>query len=117
MEAFTLVSLLKYGWSPFVAWYIFNYNKHKDDRKELTKSIDLLNTKVHTLELAKTEFVTHSQMKEAILEALEPYKEDQHEIKILLRALNDQINSLSKDMAVQDALRQLGNDVKNQGGG
>ena len=82
--------------------------------KELKKDNKQRDTDIHTLQIAQaktsTIFFLVIQMKEALREALVPYKEGQQEIKILLKGLNDHIFTLSKDMAVQHAIGAMGND-------
>ena len=92
------------------------YNKKNQDATDTARDVA-----IHDLEkrqiASDAKYITESHMKEAIREALEPYKEDQQEIKLLLRGLNDQIFALSKDMAVQNAIRSLSNDQQNNVGG
>lgn len=95
-----------------IMWY-YKKNQDRDDR-ERDAAIQELEKKQVTSE---AKFITEAHMKEAIREALEPYKEDQQEIKVLLRGLNDQIFALSKDMAVQNAIRSLNNDQQSNVGG
>lgn len=82
--------------------------------KENYKETKALEAKVAQLEKYQVEsenkFVTEERMKMAVTEALEPYKESQQEIKMLITNLTEQVTSLSKDVAVQLALgRMYGN--------
>ena len=78
------------------------------------KETKALEEKVAKLERYQVEsenkFVTEERMKTAVTEALEPYKESQQEIKMLITNLTEQVSVLSKDVAVQLALgRMYGN--------
>ena len=101
-EPTTAFWLLNKAWILLVGlfWYA-KKNLDKDNKKR--------DASIQELKLEASKYITEGQMKEAIREALEPYKADQQEIKLLLRGLNDQILSLSKDMAVQNAIRNLAN--------
>ena len=105
----TITAIVKFAWVGLVPWLLHmrqNSIKKENDVAERLRMIELENQK----------FVTQAEMKRAITEALESYKEDQQEIKILVRGLNDQIYALSKDMAVQNAIRRLNsNDNQNNG--
>jgi hypothetical protein len=103
-EPVSLVWLLEKAWVLLVAvvWYI-----KKGTDKDNQKRDDSISKVELDLISVSSKYVTEAQMKETIREALEPYKEDQQEIKLLLRELNDQIFALSKEVAVQSALRNL----------
>ena len=113
-ETITVSWLLNKAWVLLVGlmWYgkknLDAENKARDD------AIDALELG-HVA--AKGRYVTEDQVKGAIKEALEHYKEDQQEIKVLLKDLNEQIFTLSKDMAVQNAIRSISNDQQSNGGG
>jgi hypothetical protein len=111
-ETLTVGWLLNKAWLLLVG--IMWYGKKTLDvgNKERDDAIAALEK---TFAEARGRYVTDIQVKEAIREALEPYKEDQQEIKALLRSLNEQIFNLSKDMAVQTAIRSLSNDQQNNG--
>lgn len=104
---------LDFAWAFEKIWVaIFAYIFWKS--KELKKENKQRDTDIQNLQLAQarasTIFITETQMKEAVREALLPYKESQQEIKILLKGLNDHIFTLSKDVAVQHAIGALNND-------
>lgn len=105
-EALTIGWLLNKLWVLLALLYFHNKRKTDLESRERDATISKLQLDVAA---APSTFVSENQMKDAIREALEPYKEDQQEIKVLLRGLNDQIFSLSKDMAVQNALRSIDN--------
>lgn len=94
-----------------IAWYV-KKNKDRDDRERNLAILELEKRQA----ASEAKFITDAHMKEAIREALEPYKEDQQEIKLLLRGLNDHIFALSKDMAVQNAIRSLHDQQSGVGG-
>ena len=108
-----VIWLLNKAWVLLVGigWHL-KHSKDKED-KERDKTIRELERQHNSF---NSKFITEAQMKEAIREALEPYKEDQQEIKLLLRGLNDHIFALSKDMAVQNAIRSLNDQQSNTGG-
>jgi hypothetical protein len=110
--ALDLVWLLNKAWMLLIGW--FWYDKRCRDAldkariaKEYEQDVKIVEIQKSIIE-ARASFVTEAQMKSAIKEALEPYKEDQNEIKLLLRGLNDNVQALSRDMAVQNALRSTG---------
>lgn len=114
-EALTLGYLFDKAW--ILVLGLFMYHRRKSDNENRKRDSLIEELRISNAAAAAT-FVSEAQMKEAIREALEPYKEDQQEIKVLLRGLNDQIFSLSKDMAVQNALRSITNhDQQNNAGG
>jgi chromosome segregation ATPase len=104
IEPITFSWLFNKAWVFLVALWLY-------DRKKYDNSTEKVKTRLDNLEkesiAIKSQFVTEEQMKQAIREALEPYREDQEEIKVLLKELNSNVVSLSKDMAVQDAIRRL----------
>lgn len=55
---------------------------------------------------AENTFVTNSQLKVAIQEAFEPYKEDNKEIKVMLKAVSEELVNISRDLAVIHAIRR-----------
>ena len=87
-----------------IFWWSKELKKENLKRDDAIQKLELFNAK------SSTTFVTESQMKDAVREALTPYKEDQQEIKVLLRGLNDHIFTLSKEVAVQHAIGTQGND-------
>lgn len=113
-EPVTIFWLLNKAWILIVGFLWYGKKNLDRDNRERDHSITELEK---STALASSTFITEAQMKDAIREALEPYKEDQQEIKLLLRGLNDQIFALSKDMAVQNAIRSLSNDQQNNVGG
>ncbi len=106
-ETISLTWLLNKAWVLLggVMWY-GKRNADRDARSR-DKAIGELKTSMAEADL---KYITESRMKEAIREELEPYKEDQQEIKLLLRGLTDQMFNLGKDMAVQNALSSLKED-------
>ena len=98
-----LGSTLSVTWLLNKLWVIlaglFWYNKTNVD-KENKKRDDLIQS-------LKSNTVSDEKMKEYVKEVLLPYKEDSLEIKTLLRGLDTQIASLSKDVAVQNALQNI----------
>jgi|TARA_B110000908_G_scaffold158090_1_gene198855 hypothetical protein len=112
-ETITVTYLLNKAWLLLVG--VMWYSKKTQDiqNKERDEAISSLEKEVVE---ARAKYVTEIQVREAIREALEPYKEDQQEIKALLRTLNDQIFNLTKDMAVQTAIRSLSNDQQQNNG-
>ena len=100
-ETISLTWLLNKAWVLLLG--IMWYSRKAADKDKETQ--DNAIAKLETLAVeARLSYITESRMKEAIREELGPYKEDQHEIKLLLRSLTAQMASLSKDMAVQNAL-------------
>lgn len=55
---------------------------------------------------ADNKFVTNEQLRLAIQEAFEPYKEDNKEIKLMLRQLTEELGNISKDLAIINAIRR-----------
>ena len=106
-ETLTLAWLLNKLWVPATAWFWYWKRGNDAERKELGETLSKL---TQATQEAKLTFITEARMKEAIREELGPYKEDQQEIKILLRGLTEQMITLSKDMAVQNALANLRED-------
>jgi hypothetical protein len=102
METITISWLVNKAWILLVGVYL--YSKRISDQENKDRD-----TKIASLEMeimrTKASFVTEEQMKSAIKEALEPYREDQLEIKDLLTKLTDQVNAISRDIAVQTAIR------------
>jgi len=76
--------------------------------REISKENKHRDTAITNLQIAEaksiTSFITDTQMKDAVREALIPYKEGQQEIKALLSGLNEHIFTLSKEVAVQGAI-------------
>lgn len=58
---------------------------------------------------AENTFVTNSQLKLAIREAFEPYKEDNKEIKLMLRSVSEELVNISRDLAVINAIGRSSN--------
>lgn len=54
---------------------------------------------------AENKYVTETQLRVAIQEAFEPYKEDNREIKAMLRGVGEEIARLSSELAVIYAIR------------
>ena len=111
-ETLTVGWLLNKAWLLLVGIMWYSKKKVDADNKERDEAISSLEKEFVA---ARAKYVTDLQVREAIREALEPYKEDQQEIKTLLRNLNEQIFNLSKDMAVQTAIRSLSNDKQSNG--
>lgn len=103
-EPITVAWLLNKAWVLLVA--IMWYGKRNLDLDNKSRDKEIRQLKEDSA-VAKSKYVTELQMKEAIREQLEPYKEDQQEIKLLLRSLNEQIIGISKEMAVQNAVRKF----------
>lgn len=55
---------------------------------------------------AKNTYVTNTDLKIAIQEAFEPYKEDNKEIKLMLRSVSQELVNISRDLAVINAIRR-----------
>ena len=108
-----LLWVLNKAWVLLAAFMIYAKKTQDKEDKDRDHAIQELEKKQATSE---AKFITEAHMKDAIREALEPYKEDQQEIKLLLRGLNDHIFALSKDMAVQNAIRSLNDQQNNVGG-
>lgn len=102
VEPSSLVWLLEKAWVLLIGW--FWYEKKEAKKEDVARDIAISDLK---LKLASANYVTEDQVKEAIKEALRPYKEDQQEIKLLLKDLNSNVISLVKDMAVQNAIRSI----------
>lgn len=87
------------------AWYLkFIIKQNHLETKELENKV--LRLEKFQVE-SENKFVTEERMKTSVTEALEPYKESQQEIKLLITNLTEQVTSLSKDVAVQLALGRL----------
>jgi hypothetical protein len=106
----TPIEPITFSWLFNKAW-VFLVALWWHDRRRSEKTSSLVEERLSLLEkdsiTIKSQFVTEEQMKQAIREALEPYRADQEEIKLLLKDLNANVVSLSKDMAVQDAIRRI----------
>ena len=101
-ETISVAWLLNKAWILLVG--IMWYGKRSMDRDAKARDKAIAELEKHSAS-SELRFITETRMKEAIREELEPYKESQQEIKILLRALTRQMVALSKDMAVQNALK------------
>ena len=87
-----------------VAYIIFRLKQREEEMKSLQQKI----TELEKFQVeSRSKFVTEERMKVALTEALEPYKDSQQEIKVLITNLTEQVTSLSKDVAVQLALGRL----------
>jgi len=100
-ETITLSGLLNKAWVLLVGFMWYSKKNTDADNRKRDETLATLTTANARAEL---KFITESRMKDAIRIELEPYKEDQQEIKLLLRGLNTQMATLSTDMAVQNAL-------------
>lgn len=103
MEAH-LIGILEKLWVVISIVAFWMIKELKKDNKERDSKISRIEK---TVDRAENTFITDAHMKESIREFLEPYKQDQQEIKALLRELNEHVIELSKDMAVQNAIRKL----------
>jgi hypothetical protein len=100
-ETITLAWIVNKAWILLVGyvWYIKRqHDQGSKDRDAIISGLVLSNAN------AELKYITESRLKEAMREELEPYREAQQEIKLLLRGLTVQMVELSKDMAVQNAL-------------
>jgi len=101
--------LLEKAWVLLFAiiWYSKKKREKDDDKRDkLLTELTIFKASV------RSEFVSEAQMKLHTKEAIEPLKESQQEIKILLQGLNTNIISLSKEVAVQHAVGNLSNENK-----
>lgn len=101
-DPFTITYLLDKAWVLLLGLFWHNKKRLETDNKARDAKIELLQTSMVTVTAAS---VTEVRMKEAINESLEHYKEDQQEIKNLLTSLNDSVNAISLDIAIQAALK------------
>ncbi len=97
MAAETLFVLNKL-WVVFVGLWMYDKKTRDKDDKER-------DAKLEELKLKLTECLTEEETKRLIGEIVEPLKLDQMEIKELLKVLTTEIQNLSQEMAVQNALR------------
>lgn len=101
MEPLTLVWFVNKSWILLVGYVWYAKRQHDIDHRARGKILaDLVLSNAN----AELKFITESRLKEAIRDELEPYRESQQEIKLLLTGLNTQLVTLSKDVAVQNAL-------------
>ena len=103
-EPVSLAWLVNKAWVLLVGWFWY-------DKKEQRKKDDERDSAIQKIQLDLVgSYVTEPQLKKANTEALAPYKEDQQDIKVLLKELNSNVVSLSKDMAIQNAIRSMSHD-------
>lgn len=106
-EPISIAWLLNKAWVLLIG--VFWYSRKSQDQKDEARDAAIARL--------KETYVTELQMKEAIKESLVPYKEDQKEIKDLLREVHEQVSKLSTEMAVQNAIRNLTNEKPRTNGG
>lgn len=73
--------------------------------ERLAERVITLEKQIIIQESINNKFVTNAELKDAIHEILEPYKQESKELKQLLRELNTHIYELGRELAVQSALR------------
>lgn len=112
MEAIPIIQLV--GWAVTiitalgVAFLSNSLNKSSKAVEAEKKANEERDRKIAEMEksLIKAEntFVTNAELKIAIQEAFEPYKEDQKEIKLMLRMLTEELGGISRDIAIINAI-------------
>lgn len=113
-DPITMSWLLNKAWVVLIGLFWYGKKKLDTDNKARDKELADLNKEVIEM---RSSYVTQAQLKELIKEQFEPYKEDQKEIKELMTQLHEQIIALSRDMAVQNAIRGVSHDQQNNGSG
>lgn len=103
MEFLTLEFLLNKAWILGLGIYWYHKRESARVKREHDASDVIRDDKIRDL-------VTRAEMKEHIAESMAPYKEDQGEIKLLLRSLNENVVRLSQAVAVQEALNKRAQD-------
>lgn len=104
VEAITVSWVLNKAWVLLVGWWWY-------DKKKVDAAFKELNDKHQELVLSNSKKLEESQIKALIKEALLPMKEDNMEVKELLKTLNENVQALSRDMAVQNAIRSINHDT------
>jgi carboxypeptidase C (cathepsin A) len=99
-----VLSLLDKAWVVIVG--LLWYEKRTTDLENKNRDNEITKLKLAHTEIMN-QYVTEAEVREVLRETLKEYKEDQQEIKLLLKNLHDQIIVLSRDMAVQNALRSI----------
>ena len=76
----------------------------EEEKKANTERDKKISEMEKSLIKAENTFVTNTELKVAIQEAFEPYKEDQKEIKLMLRMLTEELAGISRDIAIINAI-------------
>jgi hypothetical protein len=96
--------LLEKAW--IIIFFIFGIYIRSIKEDNSKRDLDIANINLF-MARAELEYITDIKLQNAITQNLAPYKEDQQELKLLLKGLNENITSLSKDVAVQYAIGNL----------
>lgn len=113
-ETITITWLLEKAWVLISAAWI--YDKKRMDKilaqraEEAARQQEVINQ----LLIWKANVLSEQEVKSLIKEFLSPLKEDQKEIKTLLQGMNENIQLLTKDMAVQNAIRRVNHEQHQQ---
>lgn len=84
--------------------------KDAEERALNLKRDERINSLEKAFIAAENTFVTNTQLKLAIQEAFEPYKEDNKEIKEMLKSVSDELISISRELAVINAVGRPSNE-------
>ena len=99
-----------------LAWSLNSKTTKDKEERDLNR---LRDDRINALEkafiTAENTFVTNTQLKLAIKEAFEPYKEDNQEIKAMLKSVSEELVNISRDLAVINAIGRSNHRTRDDG--
>jgi threonine/homoserine/homoserine lactone efflux protein len=94
-----------------LAWMLNNKStKDSEERTHNRTRDERINSLEKKFIQAENTYVTNTQLKLAIQEAFEPYKEDNKEIKAMLKSVSAELVNISRDLAVINAIGRSNSD-------